>query len=102
MDAPVDPGQLHYLPFHPATKTCLYVMMMESPIRYALNRATMLQDESMVPTLGALAFSLKSIVMHSNKERDDVEEGKIICWVGTQLSEKMITDYKAAINEEIN
>lgn len=48
MDAPIDPGQLHYLPFHPATNTCLYVMNIESPIRYAVNRATIMQDKSAV------------------------------------------------------
>lgn len=48
MDAPIDPGQLHYLPFHPATNTCLYVMSMESSIRYALNRATITKDTSAI------------------------------------------------------
>lgn len=73
MDAPIDPGQLHYLPFHPASNTCLYVMSIESPIRYALNRATIRKEKEAVQTLGPLAFALKAIVMHSNKERDDVD-----------------------------
>lgn len=72
MDAPIDQGELHYLPFHPVTKTCLYIMQMESPIRYALNKATISQDESYLSSLGPLAYALKSIVMHSNKERDDI------------------------------
>lgn len=102
MDAPIDAGQLHYLPFHPATRTCLYIMQMETPIRYALNKATMTRDESSVATLGPLAFALKAVVMHSNKERDDVGDGKFVCWVGTQLPEETITDYKGALGEEIN
>lgn len=75
---------------------------MESPIRYALNRATMTHDESAVATLGPLAFALKAIVMHSNKERDDVGEGKFICWVGTQLPQETLTDFKGVLGEEIN
>ena len=41
MDAPIEGGQLHYLPYHPATNTCLYILNMETPIRYALNRCTL-------------------------------------------------------------
>lgn len=77
-------------------------MMMETPIRFAINKATISKDESALPTLGPLAFALKSIVMHSNRERDDVGDGKFVCWVGTQLSQSEINDYKNAIGEEIN
>lgn len=65
-----------------------------------------MQDQSMISSLGPLAFALKCIVMHSNKERDDKEtkqdndnddedeQEKIICWVGTQLTEDVISEFQ--------
>ena len=102
MDAPIDHAQLHYLPFHPVTNTCIYLMSMESPIRYALSRCSILQDESELKNLGPLAFALKSIVMHSNKERDDIENNQFFRYVGLSLTRQTLAYYKSAINEEIN
>lgn len=102
MDAPVEAGMLHYLPFHPVTMACVSVMQMETPVRYAVNRATITQDITAVKNLGPLAFAVKSICMHSNAERDDAQTGKVVSYVGAQLTAETISNYKAAIGEEIN
>jgi len=102
MDAPIDQAQLHYLPFHPATNTALYLMQMEAPVRYAVNRATREKDASAIKDLGPLAFALKAVVGHANKERDDVLAGKFHCWAGARLSKAGLEDYREMIGEEIN
>lgn len=40
--------------------------------------------------------------MHSNKERDDVENNQFFCWVGTQVTQQTLQCYKMAISDEIN
>lgn len=58
MSAPIESGVLQRVPFHPLTTSLLYIMQMESPIRYGLRRATLAQDKAAVQDLGPLAFAL--------------------------------------------
>ena len=76
---------------------------MESPIRYAMNRASITKDESLIKNLGPLAFALKSIVLHSNKERDDGQnKDAATCFIGTYLTDNIIDNFKSLVGQEIN
>ena len=103
LENPLDEEKLIGCPTSSMVETLLYLVQIESPIRYILNDITVFQDTQNISTLGPLAFAITSILEESNTDRSDVRlknfngASSFKKYIGCQYQQKYL-DYLKELN----
>lgn len=90
MDAKISKEQIESQSYHPLTTTILQVMILDSPIRNAISRASYEQKTASVKTLGPICMMLKTYINMAQEKRTSDELDDCCSWIGAQLSKSEI------------